>query len=254
MLGFFWPLVFLGGAQRRLLTRGAPVLMYHKLGPPPRGTRDPFLYTTREALDRHLRLLDASGLRLVSLTSFLAKPVDAKSAVITFDDGFRNVLDNGLEVLARHRACAIQFLATDWLGRCNQWDVANHDVAEPLMNRDEIKRWLAAGHEIGSHSASHRNLKKLSPERQREEIHGSKKLLEDVFGVPVRHFCYPFGGFTPAVRDMVIEAGYESACSTQFGVNDAQTDRYALRRIIPLSSAELARKVVHRLLLRCSRR
>ena len=247
MLGSMWPLVFLGRAQRRLLECGAPILTYHKLGCPPRGTRDPFLYTRPDALDRHLQQLQAAGLQVVSLTDFLAKPDPLRRAAVTFDDGFQSVLRGGLEVLARHHVCAIQFLVSGFLGRRNEWDVQKQDVAEPLMNEAEIKQWLGAGHEIGSHSATHRNLKKLSATEAREEIAGSKKALEDQFGVAVRHFCYPFGGWTPRVRDLVAEAGYESACSVLFGVNDATTDRFALKRLIPLSSIELARKALHRL-------
>ncbi|HWX19649.1 MAG TPA: polysaccharide deacetylase family protein [Candidatus Binatia bacterium] len=247
MLGWFWPLVFLGRAQRKVLERGAPILTYHKIGEPPPKTRDPFLYAGAETFDQHFRMLGDAGLRPVSLSQLITNLDDAKQVAITFDDGFRSVLDSGLEVLARHKVCAIQFLVTSFIGKRNEWDIEKQDVPEPLMDAAQIKEWLGAGHEIGSHSATHRNLKKLSQAEAREEISGSKKALEDQFGVPVRHFCYPFGGWTPAVRDLVAEAGYSSACSVQFGVNDAGADRFALRRIIPLSGAEVVRKVIHRL-------
>jgi peptidoglycan/xylan/chitin deacetylase (PgdA/CDA1 family) len=247
MLGWFWPLVFLGRAQRKVLARGAPILTYHKLGTPPAASRDPFLYAGPATLEAHLKSLREAGLHVVSLSKLVANPGDKTQAAVTFDDGFQSALAGGLEVLARQNVCAIQFLVSGFIGQHNEWDIEKQDVAEPLMDAAQIKEWLAAGQEIGSHSATHRNLKKLSPADAREEIAGSKKALEDQFGLPVRHFCYPFGGWTPAVRDLVREAGYSSACSVQFGVNDATTDRFALRRIIPLSSAELVRKVIHRL-------
>ena len=48
MDGSFEQNVFLSGAQRELLTQGAAIFMYHKLGPAPKGSRDPFLYTKTE--------------------------------------------------------------------------------------------------------------------------------------------------------------------------------------------------------------
>jgi len=247
MLGWFWPLVFLGRAQRKVLERGTPILTYHKIGTPPSATRDPFLYATPVMVDRHLAALARAGLRLVSLSELTSRLGDRNQVAITFDDGFQSVLEGGLEVLTKHKACAIQFLVSGFIGKRNEWDVEKQDVPEPLMNAAQIRQWLAAGQEIGSHSATHRNLKRLNLAEVREEITGSKKALEDQFGVAVQHFCYPFGGWTPAVHDLVGEAGYTSACSVQFGVNDATTDPFALRRIIPLSSGELVRKVIHRL-------
>ncbi len=61
------------------------------------------------------------------------------------------------------------------------------------MDERQIRDWLAAGHEIGAHTLTHPALAELPPERARAEIFDSRKLLEDRFGVPVRHFCYPYG-------------------------------------------------------------
>ena len=88
------------------------------------------------------------------------------------------------------------------------------------------------GTRIGSHTLTHPFLTRISLARAREEIGASKKKLEDRFGQPVRHFCYPYGDWSPAVRDLVSAAGYETACTTGFGVNTSATPRFALRRIL----------------------
>jgi peptidoglycan/xylan/chitin deacetylase (PgdA/CDA1 family) len=238
--------VFLSGAQRKLMAQGVTVFTYHKLGLPPGGSRDPFLYTKAEDFDRQLAALHENGFQTVRLGELDFQSTENKVA-ITFDDGFRNAFEHGLKILSRHKTPAIQFIVAGLIGKQNNWDISKGDAAEPLMDAAQIKDWLAAGNEIGSHSITHRNLKKLTAGEAREEISSSKKFLEDKFGREVRHFCYPFGGWTPAVRELVVEAGYASACSVEFGVNDATADQFALRRIIPLSRADLLRKAAHRL-------
>ena len=248
MLGWFSARIFLGPAQRRLAGRGLPILAYHKIGSPPRGTTDPFLYVSSRRFDAQLAALRRCGYSPAPLTNVL--PGEGRAGggvVITFDDGCCSVLDQGLAALSRHRFTAIQFLVAGSLGRTNEWDAAKGDVSERLMDEAQVREWLAAGHEIGSHSATHRNLRHLSPAQAREEISGSKKALEDRFGLEVRHFSYPYGSFNPAVRDLVVDAGYRTACTMRFGVNPPATPPFELRRIIPLSSPETLAKVWHRL-------
>jgi len=150
---------------------------------------------------------------------------------ITFDDGFENTLDHALEPLRQNQFRAIQFIVAARMGQHNIWDLPDGEVAAPLMDAAQLRDWLAAGHQIGSHSLTHPRLTQLSLDAAREEIHASKKLLEDTFGVPVGHFCYPNGDWNPAIRDLVAEAGYVTACTTEFGVNKPEDSPLSLKRI-----------------------
>ena len=249
MLGWFTPRIFMGPAQRRLCAGGLPILAYHKIAQPPEGTRDPFLYVSPKVFDGQLAAIRRYGFGSGSLADELtASGNPGNKMVITFDDGCVNVLEHAIEPLARQQFRAIQFLVARFLGGKNEWDIAKGDVPEALMDERQVRDWLAAGHEIGSHSATHANLRRLSTAEAREEIFSSKKLLEDQFGLEVRHFCYPYGSWNEAVRDLVSEAGYRTACTMRFGVNTAATPRFELQRIIPLSSGELVAKVWHRLI------
>lgn len=254
MLGWFSQRIFLGAAQQRLIRGGVPIFAYHKISEPTKGTRDPFLYVSPKQLDEQLSALKGISMSSGSLDEFSAGgPKENNRAVISFDDGFTSVLQNGLEVLSRHQFRAIEFLVAGSLGKQNHWDMAKADVPEQLMDEAQIREWLAAGHGISSHSMTHRNLRHLNPAEAREEITGSKKFLEDRFGIEVRHFCYPYGSWNEAVRDLVIEAGYRTACTLKFGVNYSSTPAHELRRIYPLSSAEMLRKIAHRLARRAFR-
>ena len=240
--------LFLGPAQRRLFRRGIPVFTYHSVGEPPCGARDPFLFVGKQRFAEQIKLLKEQGFTSASLDEISGSTGNpGKKIVITFDDGYRNVLKNALEILRSNKFRSIQFIVADLIGTRNEWDVKNGDAPEPLMDAAEIREWLAAGQEIGSHSLTHRNLAKLKLPDAREQIFASKKKLEDLFGVPIRHFCYPHGSYTPAVRDLVREAGYTTACTVKFGVNTSRTNPHEFKRIFCLSQTELLAKVRHRL-------
>jgi peptidoglycan/xylan/chitin deacetylase (PgdA/CDA1 family) len=214
---------------RRDFASGLPVLMYHKVARPPRDSIGRGLYVSPALFRRQMKELHQAGYASVSLAEAPARP-SASTVAITFDDGFCDVLDNALEALSETGFRAIQFLVADRLGRHNDWDAARGDRAEPLMDAAQVRDWLAAGHEIGSHTLTHPHLSQLSRDDARREITESRKKLQDLFGVPVEHFCYPFGDFNDTVRDLVMTAGYRTACGVEPGVNTRDTDRFALRR------------------------
>jgi peptidoglycan/xylan/chitin deacetylase (PgdA/CDA1 family) len=140
------------------------------------------------------------------------------------------VFENALPIMREHGFRSIQFLVADLLGKTSQWQASSGEVAGALMDKAQVKDWLASGQEIGSHTLTHPRLTQISPAQAREEISGSKKKLEDSFGIAVEHFCYPYGDWNPAVRELVTEAGYASACTTKFGVNTTDADPFALKR------------------------
>jgi len=209
---------------------GGLSLMYHKLGPRPRGVRLKGLYVPERLFRQQLQDLKRAGYAAVSMDQLISG-TDAQRVALTFDDGFVNVLTHGLEPLREAGFRAIQFLVPDLLGKTNVWEQAQGEVSERLMDAVQIREWMAAGHEIGAHTCTHPWLTRIPLADAREEIVASKARLEDVFGSPIRHFCYPYGDWNPAVRDLVEEAGFVTACTTEPGLNRPEGDPYRLRRL-----------------------
>ncbi len=208
------------------------MLMYHKLGPRPARVRLKGLYVSRKLFERQLSELRRAGFS----TPAYGVPAQrggnpGRHIALTFDDGFANVFRHGLEPLAKNGFKAIEFLVANLLGGINKWEMEHGEAKQSLMDAAQIKEWLAAGHEIGSHTLTHPFLTKISLKEAREEISASKKKLEDIFGVAIRHFCYPYGDWNPAVRDLVKEAGYETACTTDLGINTRASSAFELKRI-----------------------
>lgn len=207
------------------------MLVYHKLGVRPKKVRIKGLYLSKQLFERQMEELHAGGYSTPLYGEFPANGNSAKNITLTFDDGFASAFNHAVEPLKRHGFRAIQFLVANRIGQYNEWEVVQGEAREPLMDESQVRDWIAAGHEIGAHSLTHPYLTRVSLREAREQVFACRKKLEDRFGVPVRHFCYPYGDWSPAVRDLVMKAGYESACTIDFGVNTTATPSFELRRI-----------------------
>lgn len=206
--------------------------MYHKIGPRPPKVRIKGLYLSTTLLKKQFAELAGAGYSTPPYAQLPAAHNGKKEINFTFDDGFANAFRNATRPLAEHGFRAIQFLVVSRIGKFNDWEVQLGDVREPLMDAAMIRDWLAAGHEIGAHTLTHPLLTRLTMRDAREEIFSSRKKLEDMFGVRVRHFSYPYGDRNDAIRDLVQEAGYETACTTVFGMNTAATPPLDLKRVM----------------------
>lgn len=212
-----------------------PILMYHQIdAPPPKGTPLRGLVVAPSSFAwqmRLLRLLGYRGLSMRELEPYLTGEKQGKVVGLTFDDGYQNNVQHALPVLQKHGFTATCYGVSSLIGGTNVWDQGK--VAEkPLMTLADWRAWRDAGMDIGSHTRTHANLPELPSDAAREEIAASKHELEQAIGCEVRHFCYPYGKFTPEHTQMVREAGYASATTTRRGRVHAGADPCTLRRIM----------------------
>jgi peptidoglycan/xylan/chitin deacetylase (PgdA/CDA1 family) len=104
-----------------------------------------------------------------------------------------------------------------------------------VMTWDQVRALRAAGMDVQSHTATHRVLQTLFPAELDRELRGSRDLLEDVLGEPVRALSYPVGRAIrdqPRLVEAVRRAGYELGFSNGSGISWASTfDPYDVRRL-----------------------
>jgi peptidoglycan/xylan/chitin deacetylase (PgdA/CDA1 family) len=225
---------------------GVPLLTYHKIGPSPRGARIKGLYIGSRLFSAQLRELSRAGFSTPRLHESLRSATPGRRIVLTFDDGFRNVFELGLPLLRSAGLRAMVYLLPPLLGRRNEWDLPHGEKPEPLMDEHQVRDWLLAGNEIGSHTLSHPYLTRLPAARAKIEIADSKKALEDRFGIPIHDFCYPYGDYNEPVRGWVAEAGYLTACTIRWGINLPHTPPLELHRIAVRYPTRRVRSVYQR--------
>lgn len=72
---------------------------------------------------------------------------------------------------------------------------------------DYVKKIVDAGHEFGTHSASHSHMSKLSYDAIKNELNRSKEAIEDITGVKVELFRPPYGEYNNLLINTADELG-----------------------------------------------
>ena len=183
----------------------------------------------------HMRILAERGVEIVSLREIVRRMNGQGGAgpavAITFDDGFRNVYEQGFPILRQYRFPATVFLVTDYCGGMNSWPSQPASITrQPLLSWTQIKEMNQAGITFGSHSRTHPNLTKVSARATEDELVGSKQAIEDGLGAPVDTFAYPYGAYQDRVKELT-RAHFALACSTTLGFVNPGSDGFALERL-----------------------
>lgn len=98
------------------------------------------------------------------------------------------------------------------------------------MTWEHIQDLARKGHEIGSHSMSHRMMTECRGNELAFEVQRSREILESKLKVPVLSFCYPNGNVDLPAEHAVRNAGYVRAVTTQWGSNFHGQNSFCLKR------------------------
>ncbi|MEZ2220331.1 polysaccharide deacetylase family protein [Rhizobium sp. RCC_161_2] len=211
-----------------------PILLYHQIAVPP-SRRAPFrsMAVHPEAFHSQMAWLKRLGVQALSLREALPYIQGAKTgkvAAITFDDSYANVYENALPVLQEFGFTATNFVVANQVGGSNVWDIPNGVARAPCMSLEQLRKWVALGHEVGSHTLDHVHLPQLPMPEARRQITHSRELLEDMLDEVVSSFCFPYGDEMPLDRVLAYEAGYSAATTTRRGRARQDHDPFGLPR------------------------
>jgi peptidoglycan/xylan/chitin deacetylase (PgdA/CDA1 family) len=137
------------------------------------------------------------------------KTVDKTLISLTFDDGLHSQFEHAVPILDKYGFPATFFLIansdpvhTDGYIHPD-WRKTTWTAPEVVFLKDLIHR----GHEIGSHSVTHR-LPELD-EDPSFEAERSKKWIETRMGVEIASYCYPFCHISRRIKRAVQKANYK---------------------------------------------
>ena len=202
---------------------GFPILEYHmvKEDAPPKAK--PYVVPP-EDFAAQLDYLLAEGYTTITPQDYARarkgkQELPEKPIILSFDDGYEDNYRVILPMLEERGMKAVFYVVTN-------------DIGLPgYMTWDNLFDMERRGMEIGSHTANHIPLTTLPPEKQREELHLSKLMLEWKGMKTIYSFSYPNGAYDAGIVAMLQEEEYLTAVTGDAGLNDRATNPYLLRRV-----------------------
>jgi len=183
--------------------------------------------------EKQMDYLVTHNYSVISLSELLKGLRDSqlppKPIVITIDDGFKSTYTLAYPVLKKYNFPATLFLYTNFIEK-NNGSLTWEEIGEMIKNNIEI----------GSHTLSHCNLLKYKKNenyetylaRIRREIFLSKEILESKIGGKVKFFAYPYGVYSPVIKNSVIQAGYQGIANANSMSNTVNANPFSLNRQI----------------------
>jgi peptidoglycan/xylan/chitin deacetylase (PgdA/CDA1 family) len=194
------------------------VLSYHKIGSPRKGQCSTWNYVAEEIFADHLRILKERGWQVIDQRTFLRALLEPdslphRSALLTFDDGYRSMLTQALPILCKFRYPAVVFVPTDYVGRCNSFD-EGIEPEERICSWDELLELERHDISIQSHGSTHRHFSLLDVSQQQKELWLSRRQIQEKIEKQVMLFAYPYGDCGTNFGDTekaLVQAGYKAA-------------------------------------------
>lgn len=188
-----------------------PILAYHKVqNQAELGVSN----TSPKQFERQIKYLCQNGFKSTSIEDYVkGRSFGDKHVIITFDDAYTSVFENAFPILDKYNFKATIFVITKFVGEYNSWDYHFKKFRITHCDWEQIKELRNKGWEVGSHTVSHPNLKKISSRKLWFEIRYSKEVIENYLNSEVTTISYPFGSYNGETIDVVRSSGYEAACT-----------------------------------------
>ena len=202
-----------------------PIFSYHSIG----DDKCPLSTDTKD-FEKHLIYLKKNNYKSIFFGEVSSS--NKRNFIMTFDDGYKDLISNCLPLLQKYNFKATCFLVSDKIGKINDWDEENKNIKpKKIMDKSDIHIWIKNGMKIGSHSKNHKKLTKIDHNELTKEIANSKIELEKLIGEEIVSFCYPYGKFNLDVINEV-KKNYSYALTTLRSRYDPNKhDKYLIPRI-----------------------
>ncbi len=154
------------------------------------------------------------------------KTITRPSVVITFDDGYKNIL-KAKQLIAKLSIRPAVFV----LSEPQNVDRVKLESQEQFLQLSEIKLLKKAGWEIGCHGASHVDLTQLNYHDLNSQINLAREKLEKSLGFSINYFSYPWGRYNSHVLKTVKNTNFSLAVTVDDGEINSHINPLLLPRI-----------------------
>jgi peptidoglycan/xylan/chitin deacetylase (PgdA/CDA1 family) len=207
-----------------------PIFMYHQIAPVPAGQNQfkSGLYVDPLDFEKQMAYLVKNNYKTISAQEYAnilktGKNPTQKTTMLTFDDGVLNQYTTGYPILKKYGLTGVFYIISQRSG----------------INQAQTKEMSDNGMDIGSHSAHHPDLTKVTdPSELSAEIVSSRYSLQNATGKPVTSFCYPGCGYNSTTLSYVASAGYTIAVSCGATIDNYPGHAITLSRVHAFGSMD----------------
>jgi peptidoglycan/xylan/chitin deacetylase (PgdA/CDA1 family)/glycosyltransferase involved in cell wall biosynthesis len=213
--------------------RRLPVLLYHRVAGSA-GMRHRELTVSPQAFERHMQWLARRGFRGITASDWIAwctgtHSLPRKPVLLTFDDGYADLVEHAFPVLERHGFSANVFVVSAEMGGHASWQVDPELARQRLLSSEQLRHLAGQGIEVGAHGRTHANLARADDGELRTEIELGTAELENAVGHSIFAFAYPYGAFDERAQRLVRQL-FRCAFTTNGRVNTLRTDPHLMSR------------------------
>jgi peptidoglycan/xylan/chitin deacetylase (PgdA/CDA1 family) len=187
------------------------ILAYHAVGTV-QPADDPLdLFLSPETFAKQMQFLSRHR-RVVPLAEAVDRRYEhgQSRVAITFDDGYRCLIQHALPVLREFGFPATLFVPTSAIGDRNRWD-PGLPIGLEIMSIEELREADARGLTVESHGHSHINLANTTITSARDDLARSVEILTDLLGRAPSLLAYPYGQVTRDVEEAASQLGFAAA-------------------------------------------
>ena len=200
------------------------ILYYHEIVANGKGYS--FQMTEIDKFEQQMKYLSENGYKTI-LFSQLNQPIDRKTVLVSFDDGYLSVYENAVPILKKYGIKGNVYLPTGLIG-----SKANY------MNWDMINSLYKSGcFDFATHSHSHCDITKLSFTQLLTEFEECDRIFLKNLGFKSNLFCIPYGHYNrETVKNIWKTKKYEYVTTSYYGQIGKKVPKNRLLPRIPVSN------------------
>lgn len=198
--------------------KGLRILSYHSIGGSAFEDKLGIYSLSIDKFLQHLNILETIGISAISPLNITDSEF---SCALTFDDGYSDSLYVVAPLLSNRNIPFTVFAVANFVEKKRDGFLSPNELKE-------LSRF--PGVTIGSHGLTHSNLRLCDNKTLKAELEDSKHYIEDLIGMPVTEFSYPYGMTDMRVRDALQNAGYEFGGCSRFDINNHGRDSLMMNR------------------------
>ena len=244
MKKFLFALLLSAGVLRLLAylnRRRVTIVCYHGVTPreAPIPNDEHKLHVPFSLFVEHLDYLQRCY-NIISLEEFIKahrdrRALPPRAVILTFEDGIRNFFTVAAPELTRRGLPATTFIITGLTLPTLPVD-SNHewqpDDDSLFLSWPDVHELAGNNIQFGSHTVSHPKLVDLPLELAERELTQSRAALRTQLQQAAFALSYPYGEYSDEICALTKKAGYSCGITTKPGSNDADSNLFALKRIV----------------------